>query len=414
MPQPFDYRLNVKSPFEQAMMGADRGQISRMRSMEMEQVKAAAERKKQMQQEFANFADIQNKTTDDYQRMIDKYPEFSQQIQRSMEQFDVNQKARLVQNAIPVRAALKNNAPERAVAILEEQAQAYENSGMVDMANRSRLMIQNIQANPDVALDSVTMTLMQAGGKPFRDMMEREEAQKATLQKTVPAEMQTFDYLTEGLSDKDKVSARRIKLGLDPRATESAEIKATKVFQSEVAKLSARFNLEPKVAGAVQAAKNEANQTAKLVGEKKTNTTAWNVYNNAMSNLSQAMLGATTGPIVGLIPAMTANAQIANGAVAVMAPVLKQMFRSAGEGTFTDKDQELLLNMIPKRTDLPKSRIAKIQAIDSIVRAKLGIEEDTGMQKDQEQYQTVTTQEQYNALPSGAIFIEDGKKYRKP
>ena len=28
--------------------------------------------------------------------------------------------------------------------------------------------------------------------------------------------------------------------------------------------------------------------------------------------------------------------------------------------------------------------------------------------------QTVTTQEQYDALPSGATYIEDGKRYKKP
>jgi hypothetical protein len=55
-----------------------------------------------------------------------------------------------------------------------------------------------------------------------------------------------------------------------------------------------------------------------------------------------------------------------------MAPILKQIFRTAGEGTFTDADQKLLLAMVPTRTDTPTARKAKLANIDTIVRAKLG------------------------------------------
>jgi hypothetical protein len=56
-----------------------------------------------------------------------------------------------------------------------------------------------------------------------------------------------------------------------------------------------------------------------------------------------------------------------------MAPVLKQLFRSSGEGTFTDKDQDLLMEMLPTRKDKPEARAAKLANIDAIVRAKLGM-----------------------------------------
>jgi hypothetical protein len=56
-----------------------------------------------------------------------------------------------------------------------------------------------------------------------------------------------------------------------------------------------------------------------------------------------------------------------------MAPVLKQLFRVAGEGVFTDRDQALLLQMIPTRTTRPEARAAQIENIDKIVKAKLGM-----------------------------------------
>ena len=190
------------------------------------------------------------------------------------------------------------------------------------------------------------------------------------------AGIKEFEYLTDGLSKEEKASAKRIKLGLSPRATEDAVAKGEKAFAAEAGKLGARYNLEPKVAGAVVAAKNEANATAKYYAQERSNETAWNVYNSAMENLSKAMSGTETGPFVGFIPAITKNQQIAEGSVAIMAPVLKQMFRASGEGVFTDRDQELLMKMVPTRKDQPGARIAKIKAIDSVVREKLNIQDD--------------------------------------
>jgi hypothetical protein len=97
------------------------------------------------------------------------------------------------------------------------------------------------------------------------------------------------------------------------------------------------------------------------------------VYTEARNGLIQALGGTETGPLAGRVPAVTAAQQTGEGAVAAMAPVLKQLFRSAGEGTFTDKDQELLLRMVPTRTDEPEARQAKLENIDRIIGAKLGL-----------------------------------------
>lgn len=100
---------------------------------------------------------------------------------------------------------------------------------------------------------------------------------------------------------------------------------------------------------------------------------AYATYQAGIKSLEQAMEGTNTGPLAGRIPAITAGQQIAEGAEATMAPVLKQLFRDAGEGTFTDADQAMLMKMVPTRKDHPEARKAKIQMIDSIVKAKLGI-----------------------------------------
>jgi hypothetical protein len=100
-----------------------------------------------------------------------------------------------------------------------------------------------------------------------------------------------------------------------------------------------------------------------------------NVYETARDGLMSALdkTYTSTGPVIGRLPAFFNEDQAASGAVSAMAPVLKQIFRSSGEGAFTDKDQELLLEMVPTRADEAEARAVKIANIDKIVSAKLGL-----------------------------------------
>jgi hypothetical protein len=120
----------------------------------------------------------------------------------------------------------------------------------------------------------------------------------------------------------------------------------------------------------------QGTQDAATAAKNAANTQTWDMYRTARAGLLGGLEGTSTGPVAGRMPAITSAQQTADGGVSAMAPVLKQLFRIAGEGTFTDRDQALLLMMVPSRTDLPDARDAKIANIDRIVRAKLGVPED--------------------------------------
>ncbi|MGH1427446.1 MAG: hypothetical protein ACRBEE_05865 [Arenicella sp.] len=110
--------------------------------------------------------------------------------------------------------------------------------------------------------------------------------------------------------------------------------------------------------------------------EQRKNLRAYSTFEKAIDNVDSAMDKLfTTGPVVGRFPAVSAEQQTADGAIATLAPVLKQIFRSSGEGVFTDKDQELLMAMVPTRKDEPEARKAKIANIKSVVRSKMGLDE---------------------------------------
>lgn len=193
----------------------------------------------------------------------------------------------------------------------------------------------------------------------------------------------------KSFTQEEKNLADRVAAGIEARAVGSAvdfrtqkgtalEVAETEKISSrakEEGKLEAKLNLEPSVAAAVIEAKNTATAAVKSVGVNRSNKVALDTYTLAMSNLAESLGDTATGPIAGWLPAMTDNQQIAKGAVAIMAPVLKSLFRTAGEGTFTDKDQELLMDMVPTRKDSPAAIKAKITAINSIVTSKLGSQE---------------------------------------
>lgn len=165
-------------------------------------------------------------------------------------------------------------------------------------------------------------------------------------------------------------------LGVGRRPEDEAAAKTGAETAAKLQYLPAELGLrtDAAVRQAEEIARNNAqvtqdSSTAKLAMQR---ATTLQMYETAMKGLREGLAGTETGPIAGRIPAFTSSQQIAEGAVAAMAPILKQLFRASGEGTFTDRDQALLLEMVPKRTDTPEARAAKMQNIDAIVRAKLG------------------------------------------
>ncbi|WP_160153945.1 hypothetical protein [Microbulbifer sp. ALW1] len=118
---------------------------------------------------------------------------------------------------------------------------------------------------------------------------------------------------------------------------------------------------------------DSAKRDRDLAAKQKQQTQAFNTYNTAISGLKGALAETAQGPIAGNFPAFTAKAQIAEGALSAMAPILKDLFRSAGEGVFTNDDQQRLMAMLPTRADQPSAAVAKLQNIDAIVKSKLGM-----------------------------------------
>ena len=167
------------------------------------------------------------------------------------------------------------------------------------------------------------------------------------------------------------------ELGLSAEESARRQTQQAAEQAGAVAAATAQAELKtmPELRAAVKAAEQSAMAAAKANEKASTGEGAYRVWETGMSSLVEAFDKTLTGPVVGWLPAMTSNQQMAVGATAAIAPILKQLFRASGEGVFTDRDQQLLLDMAPTRRDTPEAAAWKIQNIDNIVKAKLGIED---------------------------------------
>jgi len=231
-------------------------------------------------------------------------------------------------------------------------------------------------------LKQVTDSFLQSSG-----VLPRQQVSVSQIERDKLIEQAKGDH------ESIETMAAKVALGIAPRASISAQERiaedpslAGKVAKSqsnitgskEEARLNAQLKLEPEIATAVDTAKRAVKDAADQAAKERTNQGALNVYEVGIRNLAGALGRTTTGPIASVFTSLTDSARTAEGARAIMLPILKQMFRTAGEGTFTDKDQELLEAMLPTRQDRTASIKSKLTMLDAAVRAKLGVQLVTG------------------------------------
>jgi hypothetical protein len=210
----------------------------------------------------------------------------------------------------------------------EQVSLQLKNMGMFEEAGL-------IEANPELAVPI------------FTAMLKTKNGVEAT------AEMRTFAERTEGMSEKEKLMAHRIALGLLPRAGQPTSVYFDRSYSSGAGTAAA-------------AAEGAANSTAMVNGPLR------DQFEFGFSALEQALGGTgQTGKILGNIPGLTTGAQIADNAKALLLPIMKSVFRGAGEGVFTDKDQETLEAMLPTRSMTTEAASQALDSVKMLVSLKL-------------------------------------------
>lgn len=103
--------------------------------------------------------------------LLAKYPELGKQLGKPFEMMEESQRQSEIQQARDVWASLRNQQPEVAKSLLEEQASAAENSGDDRTAASKRALAQTIDINPQIVHDQLALTLQNQMGDDFTKLV---------------------------------------------------------------------------------------------------------------------------------------------------------------------------------------------------------------------------------------------------
>lgn len=199
-----------------------------------------------------------------------------------------------------------------------------------------------------------------------------------------------FQMLTQAgqMSPEEQKRFARIRAGLDPRAQGSSDITIATtqnltdkvassrgdIKQAEKAgELNARSRLEPELTKTLEDIRNKSKTLSDQARESRSSGRAMEVYETGIRGVVEAFGNASTGPVVGLLPAIGKDERVLEAAISIMRPIVKDAVRSAGEGTFTDRDQELIDSLLPTRRDTKETAAKKIELLDNFMRSKLSV-----------------------------------------
>lgn len=311
--------------------------------------------------------------------------------QERLKQEQLFQLGDMAQDAMMIRPIIESNDPLRADIALEQRIQKIKDRGgdpSHTVALRERLKSGDIQGTLG-ELDNVITTANRfgvigggAGGRTtYAPQPMYDEAGRfiglgiPTVDQSGVQSMQPVPGSERAL-DPLRLAAGREQIGVqgygqrrDIEAGTAGDIAAG----SARGRLGVESEIKPRLEASIEQATSDVKTSAEAALQAKRHKKAFDAYSAGVGNLAKSLGATTTVPGMSFIPALTSDAQIAEGAVSSMAPILKDIFREAGEGTFTKDDQAVLLNMLPGRGTLPAARDAQLKNIDVIVRAKLGM-----------------------------------------
>ncbi len=240
---------------------------------------------------------------------------------------------------------------------IDQQRLQQEEAQRVQQYQAQQRQIAEQQTNDALAMTGENKTGVTAAEKLHKEILVDEKGNRSYSYKTVEPKVAGLEELLKAEVDAGRMT---IKQAYEMKNRSGGGISPELIFNMEKDRLD-RQDKKEKAA-------------AEVTKEVTSKETALNMYETARDGLLEALDGTVTGPILGRLPAVSEGQQVADGAVASMVPVLKQLFRSSGEGAFSDKEQAALLAMVSTRANGSKAAKEKFKNIDNIIKAKLGLD----------------------------------------
>lgn len=328
----------------------------------------------------------------------------------------------LMEDMYQVKAALDAGDIAAAQQLMMSRVQRLEKNG--EDASSTINMIQRLQTDPQGVQRDIGASMQMWQG----------------VSGGLPAEIRAFNDMTQGMSDEDVERARRISLGLDPRAG----ISANERIANDPDLMKAIVNLTAAQAGAGQSGKDEEARRSQRIAWGYDASLGLPTAKRAFDLLKKVRTGGVDALDIKTRQALGAESADQGELANLLGKAVLSQLKATFGAQFTEKEGRLLmdieaginkgegtnmrlLSQLIKRSEVYAKRAIQdaISGPNPDYRTAAAIQEQMdldlgegldwlGIGTTESDIPVVRSQAEFDALPSGALFIEDGKQYRKP
>lgn len=262
MVKPIDYSIDVPDPLqafgESYALGAKIAQLQSAR--EAAQAEAAIKQQQQQaairaQQEVDALYTNPNPLAADFARVSSLLPkDQAENVRKSWEILSDEKKKTSLAQSGQVFSALRANAPDIAIKLLEEQAVANRNAGREEEAKAAETYIRIINFDPKRAADNIgTMLAVVPGGeKIIESAAKSAEMRRAEEMAPITMRKESAEVVSKELENKFKPEKLAADLGLTKAQTEQAKaaVAASRAAAAKSGAEAARAQSEARQMGA--------------------------------------------------------------------------------------------------------------------------------------------------------------------
>jgi hypothetical protein len=240
MVQPYNYSLNIGSPFEAFTQGMQIGGAARAAEQQAAEQARATDQRSRLNRAMSSLGPDANYA--DYMEQVRANPDLAEVLLGQQQQFTAARRNALFNVGSEAFSLLRPSLdgsidPERAAAVLETNALAFENSGEADVAKQLRDAAQGIRLNPATGRTVLGTMLAFSDPERFRSISQAMGGEQ---------EMTTFqkDLLAAGIDPNSQLGRDLSRQYVEGRADPIVEIvtpDGTGIYRGPFSEYSRRY-----------------------------------------------------------------------------------------------------------------------------------------------------------------------------
>lgn len=357
---PIDYSIDIGNAVGNALQGFQGGfnigSVMQQRQAQQEQQAAQQQAAARMQADLSAVAGNPNASGADYASLMTRYPQLSENLKRSWDVLDTQQRQSKLDQASQVYSALQSGKPQVAKDYLQGLADAAQNSGNARELAGLQAMIKQIDIDPAAAKTSMGMALVsQAGPDKFAEAFGKFGAEQRA-QDLAPEELKQKRAEATIKAEEAKNAPQKLALELESKgwdikkvqedirsSKEGTRLRAMEVALSKERNDISRQELQQKIDDARE--KQAEKLREKVSTAESAAASIDNLSNTVDRILKNPELSSVVGSIQGRAPAIFSD-EAAN-AISLIEQLGSQAFiaqipQMKGTGSLSEKEGDKL------------------------------------------------------------------------